>query len=145
MNDTLSANVIPELMRHLRALAALCEDALSLARSEHQALAAQGSYQPFEFYRLRKNLLNQLDSLMIGIRNGRCLWQQVNALERDRHSEVKAGIQMVQDLILKVLQLDRENQQGLLRRGLVPAGQLASFATPQPHYVANLYRRHSSQ
>lgn len=144
MNDTRSANFIPDLMRHLRTLASLCEDALSLARREHQALATQASYQPFEFYRLRKDLLNRLDSVIVGIRNGRRLWQQISPLERDRHSDVKTGIQMVQDLILKILQLDRENQQGLLRRGLVPAGQLSSFTAPQPHYVADLYRKHAS-
>jgi hypothetical protein len=145
MNDNLPAGFIPDLMRHLRAFATLCEDALALACREHQALAAPNGYQPFEFYHMRKNLLNRLDSLMIAIRNARRLWQQAGSLERDRHSEAKAAIQMVQDLILKILQLDRENQQSLLRRGLVPAGHLTSFAPPPPdNYVSNLYRRYST-
>ncbi len=146
MNDTypLPAGFIPGFVRDLRALATWCDDTLSLASREHQALAGQQSYQPFEFYHLRKDLLNRFESLMIPIRNGRQLWQQAGQNERDRHSEVKAGIQMVQDLILKILHLDRENQQSLLRRGLVPASHLSSFAAPPPKYVANLYRRHFS-
>jgi hypothetical protein len=44
---------------------------------------------------------------------------------------------------MKFLQLDRENQQSLLRRGLVPPRHLPAVAAQQPHYVAGLYRRHA--
>jgi hypothetical protein len=46
-------------------------------------------------------------------------------------------------LLMKVLLLDRDNQQALLRHGLVPARQLPSSAVQQPHCVADAYRRHS--
>jgi hypothetical protein len=52
---------------------------------------------------------------------------------------------MLQDLLVKILQLDRENQQALLRRGLVPARHVASCAAPPSNYVANLYRRYNPQ
>ena len=51
--------------------------------------------------------------------------------------------QTIQSLLMKVLLLDRENQQALLRRGLVPAKHLPPVAAQQPHYVAGLYQRHS--
>jgi len=145
MNNPAPTNFIPDLLRELRVFASWCEDTLSLACREHQALAAKDSYQPFEFYQWRKDLLNRLDLLMIGIRNGRQLWQQAGPLVHNCHLEVKTEIQMVQNLILKILQLDRENQQGLLRRGLVPAKHLTSVAAPPPNYVAKLYRRYTPQ
>jgi len=39
--------------------------------------------------------------------------------------------------------LDRENQQAMLRRGLVPTRHLPAAAVQQPNYVASLYQRNS--
>jgi hypothetical protein len=50
---------------------------------------------------------------------------------------------MLQNLIVKILQLDRENQQALLRRGLVPARHVTSCAAPPSNYVASLYLRNT--
>jgi len=58
-------------------------------------------------------------------------------------SEVKELFQSVQGLLMKVLLLDRENQQALLGRGLVPLRHLATAAVQQPQYVANVYKRHT--
>jgi hypothetical protein len=144
MNSATAATFIPDLMRDLRGFAVLCEEALALACREHQALAGTGNYQPFEFLQLRKDLLGRLDPLMIEIRHWRQLWQQSNPAARGNISDVKAMIQMLQDLIVRILQLDRENQQSLFRRGLVPARHVSSFAAPPNHYVASLYRRNTS-
>jgi hypothetical protein len=137
------ASFVPDLVRDLRAFAAVCEETLALACREHQALAGAGNYQPFEFCQLRKDLLGRIDSVMVGIRRWRLLWQQCSPVERDSVSDVKVVIQMLQDLIVRVLQLDRENQQSLLRRGLVPARHVSSCAAPPSNFVANLYRRHN--
>ena len=47
----------------------------------------------------------------------------------------------IQDVIMKVIFLDRENEQALLRKGLVPAKHLPSANRQRPHFVADLYRR----
>jgi len=143
MNTTASASFIPELMRDLRAFAVLCEEALTLASREHQVLTGNGDYQPSEYCRLRKDLLGRLNPLTVGMRHWRQLWQQCSPVERDSFSDIKAAIQMLQDLIIKIFQLDRENQQALLRRGLVPARHVTSCAAPPSNYVANLYRRNT--
>jgi len=44
---------------------------------------------------------------------------------------------------MKLLLLDRENQQALLQRGLVPPCHLATAAVQQPNFVANVYKRHT--
>ena len=144
MNSTSSASFTPELLRDLRTFATLCEETLAMAAREHQALAGSADYQPFEFARLRKDLLGRLDRLMIGVRRWRGLWQLCSPVERDRFPDVKAAIQMLPDLIVRVLQLDRENQQALRRRGLVPARHVTACAAPPSNYVASLYRRHAA-
>jgi hypothetical protein len=134
---------ISELTQHLRGHLALCEEVLALTGRENQALAV-GEYEPFEFYQGRKALLSRLDDALNLLRTWRQAWQRLDPAERARYSEVKTLLQTVQDSLVKTLVLDRENQQALLRRGLVPARHVPSFAGQQPHYAAKVYRRHAT-
>jgi len=143
MNNSAFAGFIPDLLRDLRAFAAVGEEALALATREHQALTGVANYEPFESCRSRKDLLFRLEPLIINVKHWRQLWQQVSPSERGRCSDVNGAIQMLQNLLVKILQLDRENQQALLRRGLVPARHVTSCAAPPSNYIANLYRRHN--
>jgi hypothetical protein len=127
----------------LRAHLGVCEEIMNLAARENQALSNPSGYSPFEFYQNRKNLLPRLDQSLMALRKWRHRWQQAGPAERAGGSDVKALFQSVQSLLMKVLLLDRENQQALLRHGLVPAPQLPCSAVQQPHCVADLYRRHA--
>ena len=60
-----------------------------------------------------------------------------------QHGEIPALLRQNQDLIMKIIVLDRENEQALLRRGLVPPKHLPPAERQRPHFVANLYRRQS--
>jgi hypothetical protein len=135
---------IPELTDHLRHHLALCEEILSLTGRENRALNTPDDNPQFEFYRGRKALLSRLDEALNLLRTWRQAWQRLEPAERGRHAEVKQLLQAVQDSLVKTLVLDRENQQALLRRGLVPARHLPAFTSPPPHYAARVYRRHSS-
>ncbi|HEY9509672.1 MAG TPA: hypothetical protein VIV82_07405 [Verrucomicrobiae bacterium] len=135
---------IVELTNHLRGYLTLCDDALSLATRESQALSTTAEYQPFEFFQGRKSLLSRLDQSLNLLRIWRQAWQKLAPEERAQYSEVKSLLQAVQDSMVKILLLDRENQQALLRRGLLPAQHVSSFAAPKPHYAAQLYSRHST-
>jgi hypothetical protein len=42
---------------------------------------------------------------------------------------------------MKIIVLDRENEQTLLRLGLLPAQQLPPVERQRGHFVADLYRR----
>jgi hypothetical protein len=131
-----------EMISDLRSYHQLCEEALALTTWENQALANAGEYQPFQFFQLRTSLLPRLESALLQIRKWREIWLRISAAERAGCSEVKELFQSVQDLLMKLLLLDRENQQALLRRGLVPPRHLATAAVQQPGYVANVYKRH---
>jgi hypothetical protein len=144
MNTPAPAPLIPELAGQLRRFLGLCEETLSLITRENHALAGPGDYQPFEFYQGRKALLLKLDEGLNLLRMGRQAWRQLEAAEQTRYPEVKRLLQTVQDSLVKILVLDRENQQALLRRGLVPARHVPSFASRTPLQAARIYRRHSS-
>jgi hypothetical protein len=135
--------LITDLDRDLRAFLVLCEETFALMGRENRALNSTEAYPPFEFYQGRKNLLGRLDSAIPLLRQWRHAWQRLAAEERERCAGVKALLQVAQDAVVKILMLERENQQALLRRGLCPARHLPSAASQRPGYVAQLYRRHA--
>jgi len=133
-----------EMIADLQAYQTICDEALSLTTRENQALSVAGEYQPFEFYQLRRGLLPRLENALVQLRKWREIWLRASPAERAGCSEVKVLFQSVQSLLMKLLLLDRENQQALLRRGLVPPRHLAAAAVQvqQPNFVANVYKRH---
>ena len=137
MSNPVIPTFISELAQHLRQYLALCDETYALVSRENMSLGAPQEYQPFEFYQGRKALLSRLDEALNLLRTWRQAWQRLDAAERAHYSDVKRLLQQVQDALVKILVLDRENQQALLRRGLVPARLMQSFA-------AQRYRRHSS-
>ena len=144
MSPATAPAFLTEMTQDLRDYAGICEQALALTTNENQALAGTTGYQPFEFYRQRNELLPRLNNAVRLLRKWRQAWQQVSAVERAGCAELKVLFQKVQDLLMRVLLLDRENQQALLRRGLVPANHLPPAAGQRPHYVAGLYQRHAT-
>jgi len=125
------------LVLELQAFRVLCENALTLVTREARILAEAADYQPGEFNQQRKDLLPQLDSALIRLRTLRQSRSQTALTE-----EITFLSQTIQSLLMKVLLRDRENQQALLRRGLVPAPYWPPAAVQQPHYVSGLYQRH---
>ena len=143
--ETSPPEFLPALARDLREHLGCCETALALATEENRALNSAGDFQPFEFHQKRTRLLAGLDSSLLRLRTWRQAWQQFAPADRARCAEVKPIFQAIQDLLMRVLMLDRENQQALLRRGLVPPKHLSLAAGTQPsHYVSTLYRRNAA-
>ena len=142
MNTPLTTQFINGLTNELRTYVTLCEEILSLTTRENQALAGQTSYNAAEFHEQRKNLLPNIDLFLAKLRNRRMVWQQVPTTDREQHREIKPLFESVQNLLMKVLMLDRENQQIMLRRGMVPTSHIPTTATPKSNYVASVYQRH---
>ncbi len=142
MNSPLSPAFINELAAELRSYQLLCDEILQLIAHENQALCGQGIYQPLEFQEKRRTLLPSIELLLAKLRSRRLVWQQVPKPERERCSEITPLFQSIQDKLMKILLLDRENQQIMLRRGMVPTNHLPA-PTPKPNYVASVYQRHS--
>jgi hypothetical protein len=144
MNTPSPATPVSDLMRDLRSHVTLCEDVLSLLTRESQTLVSSAEYAPSTFAQGRKDLLERLSQSLNIIRRWREVWQTQPLDQRVGRSDAKKLFHVVQDLLVRILILDRENQQAMLRRGLLPAGEVPSAVSQKPNYVANLYRRHAS-
>jgi flagellar biosynthesis/type III secretory pathway chaperone len=130
-----------EIADDLKARLALCQEILQVVEREAQALRRTDNPSLFEFHQLRKNLLPRLNQSLDTLRRHRVDWQKFSPDERERHPEIGILLRQNQDLTMKIILLDRENEQSLLRRGLVPARELPSVNRQRPHFVANLYRK----
>ncbi len=131
----------PAIATDLRAHSALCEELLLLVERESQALREPQSSSAFEFYQQRKHLLPRLDASLAQVKKHRADWQRLDPATRRQNPEVATLIRSNQDLIMKIILLDRENEQARLRHGLLPANQLPPASRQRPHYVTELYRR----
>jgi DNA-directed RNA polymerase subunit H (RpoH/RPB5) len=130
-----------QIAADLQARLALCQELFGVIEHEAQALRRADQPSLFEFYQLRKNLLPRLNQSLDTLRRHREHWQKFSQDERAGHPEIGMLLRQNQDLTMKIIVLDRENEQNLLRRGLVPPRELPSVNRQRPHFVADLYRR----
>ncbi len=89
----------------------------------------------------RNQIRNQLDESLTTIKQLRHWWQTLSPQERDKFNELPELIQQTQDLALRIISFDKENEQRLLRFGKIPPKYIPRVQTQQPHYVARLYEK----
>ncbi len=130
-----------ELQQHL----ALCQEILTVVERESQALrqGELGGLRPLAV--VKKSLLDRLNISLDRLRQQRLRWQQMSPADRAEHPAVGTLLRQNQDLIMKIIVLDRENEQALLRGGQIPAAQLPPVQRQRPHFVAELYRRQGAR
>jgi flagellar biosynthesis/type III secretory pathway chaperone len=138
---TRTLNTPSQLAADLRAHQAICRELLLLAERECHILS-QGQTAAFpEIAQSRRALLPRLKESLETVRRHRLHWQSLAPAERAAHPEINFLVRQVQDLTMRVILLDRENEQGLLRRGLIPPREIPSANQRRPHFVTDLYRR----
>lgn len=136
-------NTHPQLLTDLRAHQTVCRELLTLAERESQALRQGQAAVLHQVHQSRKPLLPLLSSSLEKIRQHRAHWQRLTPAERSAQPEISYLVRQAQDLIMRVILLDRENEQGLLRRGLIPPREIPAAQQQRPHFVAGLYKRHA--
>ena len=139
---------IAEIAAELRAHHVVCEEFLTLFTEENAALRG-AHWEADTFHERRKLLLPQLESVLIRVRVCRETWSKMGESERARCVEINQLLRDIQNLLPRILSLDRENQQEMLRRGAVPPAQIegaarTAIAIARPHFVAGLYQRHAT-
>ncbi len=134
-------DMLADLQGHLEVFRGI----LAVTERENQTLRNPAPPPWAEICAAKKNLLPRLNQALDQLRKHRVNWQKLSAAERTRHAEIGALLRQNQDVIMKIIVLDRENEQGLLRRGLVPPNELPPVNRQRPHYVADLYRRQSAR
>jgi flagellar biosynthesis/type III secretory pathway chaperone len=122
----------------------VCRQVLDLVEQEHRALRSGESQPVAALARAKIDLLPRLDGFLIRLRSHRMNWQGSCPTVRAHRPEVAAKMRQVQDVIMRILLLERENEQSWARRGLAPQREVSPETSPRPHFVADLYRRQGS-
>ena len=135
----LALQIVDDLDNHL----ALCRQLCVHVEAENRVLRHAGESSTFACYREKKGLLPQLEESLNRIREHRNTWRSMDPAERARYSRVPALVKANQDLIMKIIVLDRENEQALLRKGFGHQRSQLPSPPPRPHYVAGLYTRNA--
>lgn len=126
-----------DLFAELQQQRVVCGDILALVQTEHDALANE-EYQASTANDVRKDLLERLSNSLNSIRRQRVAWQQSAPRGVARNPQLDTLLKSNLDLIMRIIVLERENEQLLVRRGLLPPGR---FPGKQPHFVSDVYRR----
>jgi flagellar biosynthesis/type III secretory pathway chaperone len=126
-----------DLERHL----SLCQEILAIVETENQTLRSSDQTDVQSLTPKKQEMLQRLQHSIEQLRKQRILWQQMPASEKAKNPEIKKLLKQNQELIMKIVMLDRENEQLLLRKGMVPAHHLPPAQRQQPHFVTELYRR----
>ncbi|MSU63808.1 MAG: hypothetical protein EXS31_15645 [Pedosphaera sp.] len=137
MTQDTGSSIVEDLRRNLN----LYRELLVLIEGESHVLRSPTEGSLFQHYSSKKALLPQLTESLEGLRRHRAWWQKAGPADRARWPEIPALLRQSQDSIMKIIVLDRENEQALLRRGMIPARELPSVNRQRPHFVADLYRR----
>jgi hypothetical protein len=130
---------VAQLEKDLKAQLRLYEDILAIVEKENVALKQTDSNA--EAAAARKAVLPDLEASLGNLKKHRERWLKLPEPTRAQHPEIAGLLRQNQDVIMKIIVLDRENEQTLLRKGLVPPKHLPSAKRNQPHYVADLYKR----
>jgi hypothetical protein len=137
--DTHHDPVADALREHL----GVCGDLLTLAQKEAEALRQSGPFPTTRIQSERKELLVRLESSLRSVAVERTRWSQLNVPGCEIPREFASLVQTTLDTIMRVLVIDRENEESLLRRGLLPARALPRAEQSQPNFVARTYQRHA--
>jgi hypothetical protein len=128
--------VARDLQEHLQ----LAQEILALVERENVALRQSEGAAP-ELIELKKGVLPRLTESLDRLKLRRAEWTALPAETRAAHPQIAGLLRQNQDVIMKIIVLDRENEQALLRKGMVPPRHLPSPNRNRPHYVADLYRK----
>ncbi len=115
--------MINELEHELARHSHLCEQLLHLATQENQALRG-AECRPGCYDEQKRDISKTLEESVSSLRRLRALWQQLPAETRTKHPQIQRATRANQELAMKWIVLDRENEQALLRRGLLPPSAL---------------------
>lgn len=130
------------MQRDLQNYTALCDEMLALVAHENRTLQKQESPVPGAHDERRKELLARLNQSLAALRVQREAWQLLPAARRSEHPEILRMIGTAQQLAMKLIVLNRENEQALLLRGFVPARHLSTMPRSRPSYAAGAYQNH---
>lgn len=133
-----------QMLADLRSHLSLNTELLGHLERESLQLRESDAGQSASATEARRRMLPRLETALLRIRNHRNHWLSLSPETRANQHEIRNLLRQNQDLLMRMIILDRENEQLLLRRGLIPPKHLPPVQRQRPHYVAGLYQRNHS-
>ena len=85
-------------------------------------------------------MLERLNAAQEGILTHKEAWMRLQPAERHQRPDIGNLLKKSTDLIMKIVSLDRENEQLMLRNKLVPPSHLPPAQRQNPNLVAKMYK-----
>lgn len=118
----------------------LCGEILAVVQQEHQQLKTNQIEDVTQLQEARQGMLEQLTTAQAEIVRHKDSWMVLTESQKKTMPEIGQRLQQCTDLIMKIVSLDRENEQLMLRNKLVPPSHLPPAERQNPNLVAKLYK-----
>ena len=118
----------------------LCGEILAVVQREHQQLKTNQVEDVTQLQEARQGMLERLTSVQAEIVHHKDSWMTLTEVQKQSMPEIGQRLQHCTDLIMKIVSLDRENEQLMLRNKLVPPSHLPPAERQNPNLVAKLYK-----
>ncbi|MEE2813586.1 MAG: hypothetical protein VX945_03745 [Verrucomicrobiota bacterium] len=128
------------LAHALQAHIDLCGEVLATVQQEHQSLKTNQVEDLTQLQNSRQEMLDRLTTAQAGISAHKDAWGALNKAQKQTMPEIGQRLKQCTDLIMKIVSLDRENEQLMLRNKLVPPGHLPPAERQNPNLVAKIYK-----
>jgi hypothetical protein len=115
----------------------LCNELHQLALEENSFLQQHRRVPDSAFHERKKGLLTRLDETLAALRS-------VPRNSADSF-DFRTALDKTRARILQILQLDKENEQLLLRFSLATSGSKSAAPTPDVSALQKIYQRHAGQ
>ena len=135
-----SPGALTALSRELQAHNSLCGEILSVIQQEHQKLKTSAVDDLAALQAGRQGMLERLNAAQEGILAHKEEWMRLKPEERQQRPDIANLLKQSTDLIMKIVSLDRENEQLMLRNKLVPPSHLPPAQRQPPNLVAKMYK-----
>ena len=124
----------------LQAHIELCGEILAVVQQEHQRLKNNQVDDVTQLQEARQGMLERLTTAQAEIVRHKEAWMALTHAQKQSMPEIGQRLQHCTDLIMKIVSLDRENEQLMLRNKLVPPSHLPPAQRQNPNLVAKLYK-----
>ncbi len=135
-----SPDALSALANELQAHISLCGEILSVIQQEHQKLKTSAVDDLAALQAGRQGMLERLNAAQEGILTHKEAWMRLQPAERHQRPDIGNLLKKSTDLIMKIVSLDRENEQLMLRNKLVPPSHLPPAQRQNPNLVAKMYK-----
>ncbi len=124
----------------LQAHIELCGEILAIVQQEHQRLKNNQVDDVTQLQEARQGMIERLTTAQAEIGRHKAAWMALTDVQKQSMPEIGQRLQHCTDLIMKIVSLDRENEQLMLRNKLVPPSHLPPAQRQNPNLVAKLYK-----